>query len=110
MSIGAALDERAGEHTEVAGTAIPLHFGDPASEYSAARETAALCHRARRALIRVTGADHRKLLHGLLTTNVESLTAGDGRQALFLDTKGHVLGALDLWAEDDATVIGCDAF
>ena len=38
MSIGASLDERAAEHTDVAGTSVPLHFGDSASEYRAARE------------------------------------------------------------------------
>jgi len=45
----------------------------------------------------------------LLTSNVVTLGAGEGRQALFLDTKGHVRGSLDLWAEDDAIIVGCDA-
>jgi folate-binding protein YgfZ len=109
MSIAATLSERAAEQAEVAGTALPLHFGDPAGEYEAARRSVALCFRHRRALVHVSGADHRKLLNGLLTSNVESLQAGDGRRALFLDTKGHVRGVLDLWADDADLVIGCDA-
>ena len=108
MSLVATLNERAVERTEAVGITVPLHFGDPAAEYRAARESAALSHRPRRALIRVRGADHRRLLHGLLTSDIESLAPGSGQHALFLDTKGHVRGSLDLWAEDDATIVGCD--
>lgn len=108
MSAPSAPEERAAERTQVAGTAIPLHFGDPAGEYKAAREGVALCHRARRALVRFSGADHRTFLNGLLSSNVVTIAAGDGRQALFLDNKGHVRGALDLWAENDAIIAGCD--
>lgn len=108
MSGPVVLEELAAERTNIAGIAIPLHFGDAAGEYEAARESVALCHRARRALVRFSGADHRVFLHGLLSSNVVTLAAGDGRQALFLDTKGHVRASLDLWAEDDAIIVGCD--
>ncbi len=109
MSVAAILDERAVEHTEVAGTRLPLHFGDPAVEYEAAHAAAAICLRAHRALVRVSGADHRRLLNGLLTNEIQALPSGGGCRALFLDTKGHVRGVLELWASEDELTIGCDA-
>jgi aminomethyltransferase len=109
MSAPAVLEERAAASTQVGGIAIPLHFGDPTGEYEAARSRVAICHRAHRGVVRLSGADHRTFLNGMLSSNVVTLTAGDGRQALFLDSKGHVRAALDLWADDESITIGCEA-
>ena len=108
MSAPTVLGKRAAEQTEVGGIVVPAHFGDPAQEYEAARHGAGLAHHARRALVRIGGEDRGKFLQGLLTNNVEGLAPGEGCQALLLDTKGHVRGALDLWAESDAIFAGCD--
>lgn len=109
MSAPAVLGGRAAEQTEVGGIEVPAHFGDPSREYEAARHGAGLAHRAGRALFRIGGAGRSKFLQGLLSNDVEALAPGEGCQALFLDTKGHVRGALDLWAESDAIIAGCDA-
>ena len=103
-----AVADRAAEVAEVAGASVAAHFGDPEQEYEAARHGVGLAHRGRRALVRISGPDHRTFLQGLLTNDVAGLAPGEGRPALFLDTKGHVRGALDLWAEVDAIVVGCD--
>lgn len=108
MSVPAAVADRAAEFTEVAGASIAAHFGDPDQEYEAAHDGVGLAHRSRRALLRVGGSDRCKFLQGLLTSDVTKLVPGDGQAALFLDTKGHVRGILDLWAEEDAIVVGCD--
>ena len=100
---------RAAEHIEVGGNLVPAHFGDPLREYEAARQGAGLAHRAGRGLVRIGGKDRSKFLQGLLSNNVEALAPGEGCQALLLDTKGHVRGALDVWAENDAIIAGCDA-
>jgi len=109
MRAPAVLEQRAAEPTEIGGITVPAHFGDPLREYEAARQGAGLTHRAGRGLVRIGGEDRSKFLQGLLSNNVEALAPGEGCQALLLDTKGHVRGALDLWAESDAIIIGCDA-
>lgn len=108
MSVPAAVADRAAEFIEVAGASIAAHFGDPDQEYEAAHHGVGLAHRSWRALVRVGGSDRHKFLQGLLTNDVTDLAPGEGRPALFLDTKGHVRGVLDLWAEEDAIVVGCD--
>ncbi len=108
MSAPVAVAARAAEVTEVAGVSVAAHFGDPDQEYEAARHGVGLEHRSRRALVRVSGSDRCKFLQGMLTNDVADLVPGEGRPALFLDIKGHVRGVLDLWAEKDAIVAGCD--
>ena len=108
MSVPVAVADRAAEFTEVAGASVAAHFGDPDQEYEAAHHGVGLAHRSRRALVRVSGSDRSKFLQGLLTSDVADLAPGEGRAALFLDTKGHVRGVLDLWSEEDAIVAGCD--
>jgi folate-binding protein YgfZ len=109
MSAPAVLAGRAAEQTEVGGIVVPAHFGDPVREDEAAGHGAGLTHRAGRALVRIGGEDRSKFLQGLLTNDIEALAPGEGCQALFLDTKGHVRGALDLWDEGDGIIAGCDA-
>ncbi len=109
MSTPAALEQRAAEHIDLDGVRVAAHFGDVAGEYEAARNAVGLAHRGSRALLRISGADHRAFLQGLLSNDVEKLSPGEGCAALFLDTKGHVRAVLDLWAENDAIVVGCEA-
>lgn len=108
MTFPAVIANRAAEVTEVAGATVAAHFGDPGREYEAARHGVGLAHRSRRALFRVSGSDRSKFLQALLTSDVAGLKEGEGQASLFLDNKGHVRGALDLWAEDDAVLAGCD--
>ena len=108
MTSPAVVADRAVEVTKVAGATVAAHFGDPGREYEAARHGVGLAHRSRRALFRVSGSDRCKFLQALLTSDVSGLERGEGQASLFLDTKGHVRGVLDLWAEDDAVLAGCD--
>jgi len=108
VTFPAVIANRAAEVTEVAGATVAAHFGDPGREYEAARHGVGLAHRSRRALFRVSGSDRSKFLQALLTSDVAGLKEGEGQASLFLDNKGHVRGALDLWAEDDAVLAGCD--
>lgn len=108
MNAPAAVTDGAAATIEIDGEAVAAHFGDPDREYEAARHGVGLSHRSRRAIVRIAGPDYRTFLQGLLTNDVADIAPGAGREALFLDIKGHVRGALDLWAEEDAIVMGCD--
>ncbi|MGD8327905.1 MAG: glycine cleavage T C-terminal barrel domain-containing protein [Acidobacteriota bacterium] len=83
-------------------------MSDPAVSYAAARRGVALARRGERALVQVGGDDRARFLQGLLSNDVTGLQSGSGCRALFLDNKGHVRAVLDLWAGDDAIVIGSE--
>lgn len=109
MNLPAAFVEGAVERIVVGDVEVPSHFGDPQAEYEAARSGVALTHRLGRSLVRVGGDDRAKFLQGLISNDVVGLAAGAGCCALFLDNKGHVRGVLDVWATDDALLIGCES-
>lgn len=44
--------------------------------------------------VRVTGGDRLAFLHRLLTASLDTLTAGEGRRALLLTTKGQIVAEL----------------
>jgi len=108
MTLPATVSDRAAAHTEIWGTTVVAHFGDAAAEYDAARSSGGLCDRAWRTLFRVGGDERSSFLQGMLSNDVAALAAGDGCRALFLDNKGHVRADLDVWAEDDALILGSD--
>lgn len=108
MSLPAAFVDGAVESAVIADVEVPAHFGDPLAEYEAARTGVALTHRVDRALVRVGGSDGAKFLQGLLSNDVTRLQPGDGCRALFLDNKGHVRAVLDVWATDEALLVGCE--
>src|SRR5688572_11695673 len=63
--------------------------------YRRVRERAALVDRAGRGRIVVSGADRRTYLQGLLTNDIEALTAGRGCYAAYLTPQGRMIA--DLW-------------
>ena len=56
-------------------------------------------------LIRVTGADRVRFLDGMLTNDVERLAAGEAREALQLDRKGHVLALCSVLILDEEVLL-----
>ena len=101
--------ERGGRIVDLDGVGVAADYGDPASEYEASRERAALVHRTWRALIDVRGVKHIDFLQGLLSNDVSAVEAGNGCRGALLDTKGHIVADLDLWSTADSIRIGCDA-
>src|SRR3954463_1911588 len=64
---------------------------DNSSGYAALRDGAALIHRSEVGRILLTGADRRSYLQGLLTNDIEALTAGTGCYAAMLTAQGRML-------------------
>jgi folate-binding protein YgfZ len=71
--------------------------------YQAARQGAALIDRSSRGRIVVTGADRASYLHGLLTNDTASLTAGHGCYAAYLTAQGRMIA--DLWVYEVGDVM-----
>jgi folate-binding protein YgfZ len=61
----------------------------------AAREGAGVIDRTARGRIVVSGSDRRSYLQGLLTNDIEALTAGQGCYAAYLTPQGRMIA--DLW-------------
>lgn len=76
------------EYTHFAGRQVPAHFGDPAAEYAALKEGAALVEHPQ-TLLRLTGKDPVGMLEAILTNDVPK-EDGRGVYALLLDPKGRV--------------------
>jgi tRNA-modifying protein YgfZ len=105
---------------EEPGWLVPGHFGDPAGEYQAAVDRAALFDLSCRTKVELAGPEARLFLNNLCTNDVKTLPVGDGCEAFLITAKGKVLahvlighyqqpdGAV-LWLDtvpDQAAVIG----
>ena len=99
---------------EEAGWTMPLHYGDPATEYRQAREAAALFDLSHRGKVEVTGPEARTFLHNLLSNDVKSLAYSRGRETFLCNVQARVLAyglvyCLKIF-EDSAFVSSHDAF
>jgi folate-binding protein YgfZ len=65
------------------------------------REDAALVEPGAWQLIAVTGGDRLSFLHRLLTAGLDALAPGQGRGALLLTVKGHIVVAMSVLAGDE---------
>ena len=81
------------------------HFGDAASEYAAARSTAALFDLSDRTQIEITGADRAKFLHNFCTNDVRGLQPGQGCEAFICNVQGKILGHVFIFVAPDSIVI-----
>jgi len=73
--------------------------------YRAAREAAALQDRSSRARVRLTGADRREYLQGLLTNDIVALGPGQGCYAALLTAQGRMIADLFVVETGDAILI-----
>jgi folate-binding protein YgfZ len=96
-------------HADDRGVVLPRRFGDdPAAEYAALREGAALVDLGFRAVVRATGADRVPFLHGMLTNDIASLAPGSGCPALLLTIQGRVTADVRVAALADALLLDVD--
>jgi folate-binding protein YgfZ len=90
---------------ELSGWSVPAHYGDPAAEYQAMRDAAAVLDRSTLGKVTVTGRDRQAFLQGMLSNDVKSLAAGQGTSAAFLDAHGKVVAILDVYCLDDRLLL-----
>jgi folate-binding protein YgfZ len=79
---------------EVAGVAVPRRFGDGLAEYRAVREAAGVVDRHDLAQLRLRGRDPVKMLHGLITNDLQNAEPGQGVYAAMLTPKGRTIAEL----------------
>jgi len=76
-----------------------------AEQYRALRQQAGLVDRSARGRLLLTGADRRTYLQGLLTNDIEALTAGTGCYAALLTPQGRMLADMRVLELGDAVSI-----
>ena len=80
---------------------VPLHFGNPREEYSAAVSDGSPLRLERPRADRIDGADRVTFLHGFCTNDIKRLATGTGCEAFVTNVKGRILG--DIWIEAGPT-------
>jgi folate-binding protein YgfZ len=104
-----AVGARDSVSVEVDGWTVAAAYDDPAREYAALRDSAALVDLAYRARVHVTGADRVEFLHGMLSNDVRRLGSGDGCAALVLTDQARVVAQCVVLALADAILLDARA-
>jgi folate-binding protein YgfZ len=79
---------------EVAGVQLPRRFGDGDGEYDAIRQAVGIVDRHDLARFRLHGRDPVKMLHGLITNDLQNAAPGQGVYAAMLTPKGRTIADL----------------
>jgi folate-binding protein YgfZ len=73
------------------GWLLPIHFGNPAAEYTAARSTCGFIDLSHRGLLQLTGPDRLSFLQGMLSNDLRLLQPFEGQYATLLTQQGKVI-------------------
>src|SRR5947199_9527134 len=95
---------------EEPGWLVPGHFGDPAGEYEAAVERAALFDLSCRSKVELAGPDACAFLNNLCTNDVKDLPVGGGCEAFVITAKGKIVAHVQVghYRQPDAPVVWLD--
>jgi folate-binding protein YgfZ len=78
-------------------------FGDAATEYRAACDSAAVFDVSDRTQLEMTGADRHSYLHNFTTNDIKALPSGRVCEAFLCNVKGRILGHVFIFAGDETT-------
>ena len=101
MSAMSALSGRSPAEGSIAGHPVVLHYGDIATEYAALRAGAMLVDRDARGRMRLDGARAAEMIAGLVTNDVQALTAGSGTYAAALSPRGRIVADVRIFVFSD---------
>jgi folate-binding protein YgfZ len=77
-------------------------------QYQALRHGAGIVNRSGRGRLRLTGADRRTYLQGLLSNDIVALEAGSGCYATYLTAQGRMIADMRLFETGDALLVDLD--
>jgi aminomethyltransferase len=86
------------ETTEIAGRAVPLHYGDSAAEYLAGRSSVVVVARSHEGRVHALGRDRLDLLHRMSTNDLTRMAAGEARPTVL--TTAHARTIDLIWVLD----------
>jgi len=82
------------ETIEIAGQAVPKHYGDPAAEYVAAWQNAVVIPRSHEGRVRAVGRDRLDLLHRMSTNDMTQMDAGEARVTVLTTPIARIVDVL----------------
>ena len=91
-----------GERAEIVGV-----FDRVETEYAAIRRGAALCDQPQRGTLEIAGRDRVEFLQRMLTQDIKGFSAGQTREAFWLNRKGRIEADLLLCEIGDRILIDC---
>ncbi len=97
--------EKGAHFGERSGREIVLHYGDPASEYAAAREGVALVDLSFRDALRITGEDRVSFFHGMNTQDIKGLGPWQSAYATLVTVKGAMVADARALVRDADVVV-----
>ncbi|HMF91516.1 MAG TPA: folate-binding protein [Candidatus Angelobacter sp.] len=90
------------------GVETVLDFGDPAGEFAALGSGCGVFRPAWRAKISVTGKDHVRWLHNMVTNNVRDLPVNRGNYNFVLNAQGRILGDIYIFNRGESFLVDTD--
>jgi len=85
------------------------HFGEPNKEQKELAAGAGWADLSHRAVLSISGKDRLTWLHALTTQHLENLSAGDWKDALILESQGHIVEQIFLVDDGQITWIHTEA-
>ncbi|MBX7220679.1 MAG: hypothetical protein K1Y36_12090 [Blastocatellia bacterium] len=83
---------------DYSGKPAPAHYGNPAEEYAALRQTVGMADLSLHGRLEISGKERTQFLNGMVSNYVKPLVAGCGLPALFLTAQGKVIADTHLYA------------
>jgi folate-binding protein YgfZ len=93
------------ETIEIAGQSVPRHYGDPQSEYLAARHGAVVIQRSQEGRLQAVGRDRLDLLHRMSTNDLNGLAVGEARRTVLTTAIARMVDAL--WVLNRGETVLC---
>ncbi len=91
--------------TAVRDAEVVLHYGDPAAELAALRDSVGVLDLSCRSRLCLVGADRVKFLHGQVTNDVQRLRVGEGCHAALVSAKGRMHSDLNIYRLADELLL-----
>jgi glycine cleavage system T protein len=91
--------------TDIAGWAVPAHYGDAGQEHRAVRTGAGLMDLSYRGKLRMTGKDRQGFLHRIVTNDINGLKPGEGAYACLLTPQGKIVADMTVYLRDEEMLL-----
>lgn len=90
---------------EVAGWAMPVHYGDSAAEHRAVREAVGIADLSHRGKLRLRGSERQSFLHRIVTNDIRALKPGEGAYAAMLTPQGKIIGDMNVYVREQELLL-----
>lgn len=89
--------------------AVPLHYGNPATEERALKDGRAITDFSDREIVQVSGPDRLSWLESLSTQRLTDMEASDSRELLILSPQGHIENHAGVYEDGESAWLICDS-